>query len=112
MQFSAESIAITVLPMISFSVRVCSRFHLLKIRLCQRGLVRRQGGMVGSAAGGKEKKGDERRQQDQRKITSLSVGQGEPPARVINSYSQPGKNFLRENPESRKPRFEFVAPFF
>jgi hypothetical protein len=36
--------------------------------------------MMGCTAGGKEKEGDERRQQDQRKVTSLSVGQGEPPA--------------------------------
>jgi hypothetical protein len=50
--------------------------------------------MMGCTAGGKEKKGDERRQQDQRKVTSLSVGQGEPPAGVINSYSQLGKEFF------------------
>jgi hypothetical protein len=48
-----------------------------------------------STAGGKEKNGDKRQQQDQRKVTTLSVGQGEPPARVINSYSQFGKIFFR-----------------
>ena len=53
--------------------------------------------VLSCAAGGKEKNGDERRQQDQRKITSLSVGQGEPPAGVINSYSQLGKDFLQQS---------------
>jgi hypothetical protein len=53
--------------------------------------------MMACTAGGKEKEGDERRQQDQRKVTSLSVGQGEPPAGVINSYSQLGKNFLSQD---------------
>jgi len=64
MQFSTESVAVTVLSMVSFSVRVRSRFHLLKIRLRQRRLVRRQSGMMSGAAGGKENKGDENRQQD------------------------------------------------
>jgi hypothetical protein len=66
---------------------------MLEVRFRQGRLVRRQW-MMGCAAGSKEKKGDERRQQDQRKVTSLSVGQGEPPAGVINSYSQLGKEFL------------------
>jgi hypothetical protein len=55
---------ITVLAMVRFSVRVRSRPHLLKIRLRQRRLVRRQCAMVRGAAGGKENKGDENRQQD------------------------------------------------
>jgi hypothetical protein len=66
---------------------------MLKVRFREGRLVRRQW-MMGCTAGGKEKKGDERRQQDQRKVTSLSVGQGEPPAGVINSYSQLGKGFF------------------
>jgi hypothetical protein len=33
MQFSTESIAITVLAMVSFGVRVRSRAHILKVRL-------------------------------------------------------------------------------
>jgi len=31
-QFSSESVVITVLAMVGFSMRVCSRAHLLKIR--------------------------------------------------------------------------------
>jgi hypothetical protein len=62
-QFSTESIAITVLAMVRFSMRVRSRAHMLKIRLRQRRLVRRQCVVCG-AAGGKENKGDEDRQQD------------------------------------------------
>jgi hypothetical protein len=49
---------------------------------------------MGGAAGSKDKNGDERRQQDQRKITSLSVGQAESPEGDINSYSQSGKKTL------------------
>jgi hypothetical protein len=37
---------------------------MLKIRLCQRRLVRGQGVMMCGAAGGKQDKGDESRQQD------------------------------------------------
>ena len=64
MQFSTESVVITVLAMVRFSMRVRSRAHILKIRLRQRRLVRRQCVMVCGAAGGKENKGDENRQQD------------------------------------------------
>ncbi len=63
-QFSTESIAVTVLAMVSFSVRVRSRPDLLKIRLRQRRLVRRQCRMMRGAAGSKENNGDEGRQQD------------------------------------------------
>jgi len=45
-------------------MRVCSRAHILKIRLRQGRLVGRQRVMVCGAAGGKEDKGDEDRQQD------------------------------------------------
>src|SRR4029077_20728897 len=62
MQFSTESVAVTVLSMVSFSVRVRSRFPLRKIRLRQRRLVRRKSVMMSGAAGGKENKGDETRQ--------------------------------------------------
>ena len=92
-QFSPKGVVIAILPMVRFRMRVRGRAHMLKVRFRQRRLVRRQW-MMGCTAGGKEKKGDERRQQDQRKVTTLSVGQGEPPAGVINSYSQFGKNFL------------------
>ena len=64
--------------MVSFSMRVRGRAHMLEVRLRQGRLVRRQRGVT-CTAGGKEKNGDECRQQDQRKVTSLSVGQGEPP---------------------------------
>ena len=95
---------IAVLTVVRFGVGVGGGAHMLKTRFRQRGLVRRQG-MMGGTAGRKEKNGDERCQQDQRKITSLSVGQGEPPARVINNYSQFGKNFLRQicMPGDREP---------
>src|SRR5262249_42651579 len=63
-QFSTESVVITVLTMVRFSVRVCSRAYLLKIRLRQRRLVRRQCGMMCGAATGKENDGDEGRQQN------------------------------------------------
>ena len=62
-QFSTESVVITVLEMVRFSMRVRSRAHLLKIRLRQRRLVRRQCVVCGAAAR-KENKGDENRQQD------------------------------------------------
>jgi len=62
-QFSTESVVITVLAMVSFSMRVRSRANLLKIRLRQRRLVCRQCVVCGAAAG-KENKGDEDRQQD------------------------------------------------
>src|SRR5262249_13117497 len=101
-QFSAESVTIAVLAMVRFRVRVSGGAHMLKTRFRQRRLIWRQR-VMSSAAGGKENKGDERRQKDQRKVTTLGVGQGEPPARVINSYSQPGKNFLRQIWKPRKP---------
>jgi len=63
-QFATESIAVAVLPMVSFGMGVRSRAYMLKIRLRQRRLVRRQGCMMCGAAGGKENKGDENRQQD------------------------------------------------
>src|SRR5205823_14818182 len=63
-QFSTESVAITVLTVVRLSVGVRSRAHMLKIRPGQRRLVRRQCGMMRSAAGSKENKGDKRRQQD------------------------------------------------
>jgi hypothetical protein len=49
--------------MVRFSMGVRRRAHLLKICLRQRRLVRRQCVMRG-AAGGKQNKGDEDRQQD------------------------------------------------
>ena len=64
MQFSAESVVITVLEMVRFSMRVRRRAHLLKIGFRQRRLVSRQCMMVCRAAAGKENKGDENRQQD------------------------------------------------
>jgi hypothetical protein len=92
-QLSAKSVVVAILEVVRFRVRVRSRAHMLKIRFCQRRLVRRQW-VMGRTTSSKEKNGDERRQQDQRKVTSLSVGQGEPPACVINSYSQFGKNLF------------------
>jgi hypothetical protein len=62
-QFSTESVVITVLAMVRFSMRVRSRAHMLKIRLRQRRFVRGQCVMSGAAAG-KENKGDKDRQQD------------------------------------------------
>ena len=62
-QFSTEGVAITVLAMVRFSMRVRSRAHMLKIRFRQRRLVRRQCAVCGAAAR-KENKGDEDRQQD------------------------------------------------
>jgi hypothetical protein len=88
-QFSAKGVVIAILAMVRFRIRIRGRAHMLEVCFRQGRLVLRQ--WVGRTAGSKEKKGDERRQQDQRKVTSLSVGQGEPPDRVINSYSQPGK---------------------
>ena len=102
-QFSAKGVMIAILGVIRFRVRIRSGAHMLKVRFCQRRLVRWQW-MMACTTGGEEKNGYKRRQQDQRKVTSLSVGQGEPPARVINSYSQPGKNFFTTNLEARKPR--------
>ena len=64
MQFSTESVAVTVLSMVSFGVRVRSRAHVLKIRLRDRRLVLRQRRMMCSAAAGKENNGDKSRQQD------------------------------------------------
>jgi hypothetical protein len=63
-QFSTESVVITVLSMVGFSMRVSSRAHLLKIRFRQRRLVSRQCVMVCGAAARKENEGDENRQQD------------------------------------------------
>jgi hypothetical protein len=84
---------IAILAMVRFRVRVRGRAHMLEVRFRQGRLVLRQW-MMSSTAGSKEKNGDERHQQDQRKVPSLSVGQGEPPARVINSYSQSGKTIF------------------
>ena len=102
-QFSPKGVVIAILPMVRFGVRVRGRAHMLEVRFRQGRLVRRQW-MMGRTAGGKEKEGDERRQQDQRKVTTLSVGQGEPPARVINSYSQPGKLFFGISPKMHEQR--------
>ena len=78
-QLSAKGVVIAILAVVRFRMRVRGRAHMLKVRFCQRRLVRRQW-VMGRTASSEEKNGDERRQQDQRKITSLSVGQGEPPA--------------------------------
>ena len=64
MQFSTESVVITVLAMVRFSMRVRSRPHLLEIRLRQRRFVSRQCVMLCGAATRKENKGNEDRQQD------------------------------------------------
>jgi hypothetical protein len=50
--------------MVRFSVRIRGGAHMLKIRFRQRRLVCRQCVMVRTAAGGKENKGDENRQQN------------------------------------------------
>ena len=63
-QFATESVAITVLAMVRFGMRVRGGAHMLKVRLGQRRLIWRQCVMVCSAAGGKENEGDEGRQQD------------------------------------------------
>src|SRR4029079_13169246 len=69
-----------------------SRTYMLKIRLRQRRLVSRQGCLTCGAAGGKENKGTENREQEYAEVTTLSVGQCVSPGRVIISYSQFGKN--------------------
>ena len=98
-QFPTQRIVIAVLAMVGFGVRVRCGVHVLKIRFRQRRLILRQR-MLSSAAGGKENDGDEHRQQNQGKVTTLGVGQGEPPSKVINTYSQFGKAFF----ESFGPR--------
>jgi hypothetical protein len=92
-QLSAKGVVIAILAVIRFRMRIRRRAHMLKVGFCQRRLVRRQW-VMGRPTSSEEENGDKRRQQDQRKVTSLSVGQGEPPAEVINSYSQFGKNSL------------------
>ena len=78
-QLSAKSVVIAILAVVRFRMRVRGRAHMFKVCSCQRRLVRRQW-VMGRTTSSEEKNGDERRQQDQRKITSFSVGQGEPPA--------------------------------
>jgi hypothetical protein len=60
---------------------------MLKIRLCQWWLVGRQSMLACPAATG-QNDGDKCRKNGPGKVTSLSVGQGEPPGELINSYSQ------------------------
>src|SRR5438094_9652237 len=82
MQFSTERVVIAVFPMVRFRVRVGRRAHMLKTRFRQRRLVRRQCAL-GRPARTEQDNCDERRQNGEGKVTTLSVGQGGPPAKVL-----------------------------
>src|SRR5262249_5386340 len=101
-QFSTKRVVIAVLAMIRFGMRVGGGAHMLKIGFSQRRLVRRPW-MLGCTAGGKGNKGEEGRQKELGELSKLSLGQGGMLARVINSYSHPGKNFLKAKLEARTP---------
>ena len=60
-QFSPERIAIAILAMVRFGVRVGGCAHILKIRFCKWPFIWRQGALGGSA-GAKQDKSDEGRE--------------------------------------------------
>jgi UDP-glucose 4-epimerase len=58
--------------------------------------------MVSAAAATEENKCDERRENGEREVTTLGVGQGKSLAEVINSYSQAAQELFTTNLEARK----------
>ena len=50
--------------------------------------------MVTCPAAAEQNDGDKRRENGPGKVTTVSVGQGKPPGKLINSYSQDRKRFL------------------
>jgi len=88
LKLSTQGVTIAVFAMVGFRVCVSRGAHVLKLCFRQWRLVGRQC-VLACSAGAQENDGDERRQDGEGKITTLSVGQGEPLGALINSYSQP-----------------------
>ena len=82
MQLAAERIVIAVLEVVGLGVRVRGCANILEIRFRQRTLIRGQRVLSGSA-GAEEDKGDERRENGEGEVTTLGVGQGGSPAKLL-----------------------------
>ena len=95
-QFSAKGIVIAILAMVRFSVRVRGRAHMLKIRFCQWRFIGWQS-MPTCPAATEDNNGDKRRKDGPGKVTTVSVGQGEPLTNLLTVIHKPIKAFLRES---------------
>jgi hypothetical protein len=69
---------------------------MLKTCLRQRRLVGRQS-MLTCPAAAEENDGDKRRKNGPGKVTTLSVGQGEPPAHLLTVIHKPRKAYFQMN---------------
>jgi hypothetical protein len=67
---------------------------MLKIRFCQRRLVRRQR-MMTCPATTEQNDGDKRRKNGPGKVTTVSVGQGEPPGELLTVIHKARKSHFK-----------------
>src|SRR5262245_4241033 len=105
LQFSAQSIAIPVLAMVRLGVRVGRGAHMLEISPCQWRFVGRQGMMTGPTAA-EQNDGDKRRKNSPGKITTVSVGQGEPPGHLLTVIHK-ARNFYLKDVFAMRLRLRF-----
>src|SRR5262249_31544649 len=80
--------------MVRLSVRVGRCADVLKVSLRQWGLVSWQGMMTCPAAA-EQNDGDKRRKNSPGKITTVSVGQGEPPSNLLTVIHKGRKSYLK-----------------
>ena len=93
MQLSAQGVVIAVCAMVRFGVGVRCRAHMLKIRSRQWRLVGRQR-MLTCPAATEQDNGDKRRENSPGKVTTVSVGQGEPPTNLLTVIHKGRKSYF------------------
>jgi hypothetical protein len=89
-QFAAERVTIAKFAMVGFGVRVCGCPDILKIGFRQWPLVCWQDAL-GRSTGAEEKNCDERCKNSEGKVTTLGVGQGGSPAKLLTVIHSPCK---------------------
>ena len=94
LQLTAKSIMISVRAMVGLGVCIRGRAHVLKIGLCQWCFIGRQS-MPTCPAAAEQNDGDKRREYSPGKVTTVSVGQGEPPANLLTVIHRIASDFLR-----------------
>jgi hypothetical protein len=93
MQLPAEGVVIAVCSMVRLGVGVRGRAHMLKVRFCQWRFIGRQS-MPTCPAAAEQNDGDKRRENGPGKVTTVSVGQGEPPVDLLTVIHRHGKRFF------------------